>query len=64
MELKPCPFCGNKHVSKFMKVMPMRWRREIFLYGVSCDNLKCNARIQGFLSKKDAATAWNRRAWL
>ncbi len=69
-ELKPCPFCGSKQVSRFMKMKPWskyplsRWRHGAYFYGVGCENLTCNAEVKWFLSSEDAVAAWNRRAWL
>ena len=57
IKLKPCPFCGGEaHIDCF----PGLDRP----YFPACNNEMCIAcdTIVTFLTKKDAAEAWNRRA--
>lgn len=52
MELKPCPFCGNKNVSGTQHLNPNN-------YEILCMN--CFARMRRS-AKRKAIEAWNRRA--
>ena len=50
-ELKPCPFCGSKHIeTKYLCFRPF-----IICY-------KCHAQIPCYNNYKQAKEAWNRRA--
>ena len=51
-KLKPCPFCGSKHIdiTNFGEVM----------WFIQCDD--CNATFPECDTKKEAIEAWNRRA--
>lgn len=51
MKLKQCPFCGES-----ARVYAV----EFTGYLVGCQN--CDASLDGFETKEDAATAWNGRA--
>jgi len=51
MEIKKCPFCGNK--SEILNV------NDTELYVVMC--LNCYAETNGFFEKKEAQKAWNQR---
>jgi len=51
MEIKKCPFCGNK--SEILNV------NDTELYVVMC--LNCYAESNGFFVKKEAQKAWNQR---
>lgn len=49
-ELKPCPFCGWKHINTFIEDF-FCWR---------CECHRCGASVKG-MNRKDAEDAWNRR---
>lgn len=50
-KLKPCPFCGNKHITI---------RKGKYSWIIECCNTDCNAAVVKYL-KKEAIEAWNRR---
>ena len=62
-ELKPCPFCGGRHIDiEEENALPL-WG-----YGIGCLNIDCE---QGMVirfaltrkrARKKAVRAWNRRA--
>ena len=61
-ELKPCPFCGGSAaIGRTKKSLKLQ-------YSVGCNNSRCianrlrNPFVLHFLSKGEAAEAWNRRA--
>lgn len=62
IELKPCPFCGGAAaIGQTKKTLKLQ-------YAVGCLNSRCianrlhNPFIMHYLSKTEAAEAWNRRA--
>lgn len=55
-ELKPCPFCGDTHIKIY---------RSRAGYQVGCNTVNCIAYhgpVRAYLTEKEAAEAWNRRA--
>lgn len=54
-ELKPCPFCGGKAISCSTGNI---YTKEYFF--VKCT--KCGIESPSAINKKDAITAWNKRA--
>jgi hypothetical protein len=61
-ELKPCPFCGGKaYIGRTKKTLSLQ-------YAVGCGNSRCianrlsNPFVLHYLSRNEAAEAWNRRA--
>lgn len=60
-ELKPCPFCGEKHVMHEQgHVIVTETARSGPRYGVSC--YSCGGRIEFFNTVAEAIDAWNTRA--
>lgn len=60
-ELKPCPFCGEKHVMHEQgHVIVTETARSGPRYGVSC--YSCGGRIEFFDTVAEAIAAWNKRA--
>lgn len=60
-ELKPCPFCGEKHVMHEQgHVIVTETARSGPRYGVSC--YSCGGRIEFFDTEAEAVAAWNARA--
>ena len=61
-ELKPCPFCGEEHVS----VSYTGYEDEgCVLYTLGCSTTNCPGHISGswrYFNLERAAEAWNRRA--
>ena len=61
-ELKPCPFCGEDHVS----VAYTGYADEgCVLYTLGCSTTNCPGHISGswrYFNLERAAEAWNRRA--
>ena len=61
-ELKPCPFCGEDHVS----VAYTGYEDEgCVLYTLGCSTTNCPGHISGswrYFNLERAAEAWNRRA--
>jgi Lar family restriction alleviation protein len=57
MDLKPCPFCGNREVGVSETAIG-NYQNIFFL--VRCD--KCGARTTLFRDGDKAEEAWNRRA--
>lgn len=53
IDLKPCPFCGGKDLSIYLKGMNDR------KYAVCCNT--CDARGGRKQDKKKAVEEWNRR---
>ena len=60
-ELKPCPFCGNKHLSVVKHDSKYGWRP---FYYVLCDYGEggCGSSGQWNHEESDAIEAWTRRA--
>lgn len=54
IELKPCPFCGEKYIC----ATPIRTKRP---WRIICSN--CKARTWFYETIDDAVNAWNKR-WL
>lgn len=52
-ELKPCPFCGGEAETS-------RGLHRYDCWGVWCP--ECKVRTDLYLSEREAAEAWNRRA--
>ena len=52
-ELKPCPFCGGKNITVFMKGL------DRLKYAAVCED--CDARAGRKPTKKEALEEWNRR---
>ena len=67
-KLRPCPFCGNTlpyqiiRGKMFNEYPESTWPENVIIYGIVCNNLKCNAKVDGFLMPAEAAAAWNCRA--
>lgn len=60
-ELKPCPFCGERHVMHEQgHVIVTETARSGPRYGVSC--YSCGGRIEFFDTVAEAIDAWNTRA--
>ena len=61
-ELKPCPFCGEEHIS----VAYTGYEDEgCVLYTLGCSTTNCPGHISGswrYFNLERAAEAWNRRA--
>ena len=55
MELKPCPFCGNRGV-----LIGHHFAGLSDTYGVECTGCHCKT-YQFFKNEHDAENAWNRR---
>ena len=52
--LRPCPFCGSKHVEAFTAPMGT--------HGVRCYNCGADVMFYGAGSEAKTREAWNRRA--
>lgn len=62
MELKPCPFCGEKDaVRMMMREGKDGWRNRFFVL-CEYDNGGCGAESGWYHYREEAAEAWNRRA--
>ena len=53
-DLKPCPFCGSKHVRLFLAP------GTTFIAG--CQNEECGCQTLPFTFHTEAINVWNRRA--
>lgn len=68
IELKPCPFCGNRAEIQEDHRWPRAGKfagKRVKAFEVICPNWDCpiyHADNTYFLSEKEAAEAWNRRA--
>lgn len=69
MELKPCPFCGNKECEtytneevSFVQNQDLTMSEEMRypLWGACC--YECSAQVYGFDTEEEAIEAWNTRA--
>ena len=56
MEMKPCPFCGNKNIE-------VEYHYSLRVYDVRCFRVKCNVNpcTHDYKTSKGAANAWNKR---
>lgn len=54
--LKPCPFCGNTHLSVYEQY---DWKYKWLYFEVHCNN--CGARSYSDDTAKQAVENWNRR---
>ncbi len=59
MELKACPFCGEKERIKLRKDDSNKRFRPC--YFVTCLTHDCGGEVGGFYTSDEAVTAWNRR---
>lgn len=57
IELLPCPFCGGEAYLAKVGLPPYK-------YFVDCNDCECILGLtECFLTKEEAAAAWNRRYW-
>lgn len=63
MELKPCPFCGNKNVEPVEEYQHTSLHNGGWAYVVRCNYLKggCGAKGGARETIEEAAMIWNRR---
>ena len=60
MELKPCPFCGNKFIStKFADTSFLGMKSNI--YAFYCECFDCGAMTRFYRTREAATNAWNTR---
>ena len=59
LELKPCPFCGEKLVHDSEHYSGPIWERLYQSYRVECP--KCCASTTEYMTAKEAIDAWNNR---
>lgn len=60
--LKPCPFCGERYPTVFIRITKDDVWRD--MYAVTCDYIEggCGTSSRLCNSREDAIEAWNRRA--
>lgn len=70
IKLKPCPFCGREDILIELQCDILmldedecgEWDRTHFAVVCNAISGGCTASLFGFLTKEDAAAAWNKRA--